>query len=253
MQLQVQTRATWPARDDRRTVLVWLTAFWIFIGVGFGLDLHNYFHESPPVPRIVHVHAVVTTLWLLVVTALVLLVEAGNVKLHRLLGWFAAGFTVVLVVIAPWSELSWQALNLHTPGSLPPQFLSIAFAEILSLIILLPYGILLRKNLAAHRRIMMLAVIAISGAGFSRMLSLFAPAPTSFLGTYLFYEGGTVLILLAMFLWDWKRNRVMKQFLQGAVVLVGVGVSATGLYFNPAWQSVSTAWLEAWVRHGWIH
>ena len=249
----MHTRATWPARDDRRTVLVWLAVFWIFIGVGFGFDLHNYFHESPPVPIIVHVHAVVTTLWLLVVTALVLLVEAGNVKLHRLLGWYVAGFTVVLVVVAPWSELSWQALNLHTPGSLPPQFLSLAFAEIVSLVILLSYGILLRQNLAAHRRVMMLAVIAISGAGFSRMLVLFGLVPAGFLGTYLFYEGGSVLILAAMFLWDWKRNRVMKQFVQGALVIVGVEVAATGLYFNPTWQSISTGWLEAWVRNGWIH
>ncbi len=251
--MQVHTRASWPSRDDRRTVLVWLTVFWIFIGVGFGFDLHNYFHESPPVPIIVHVHAVVTTLWLLVITALILLVEAGNVKLHRLLGWYAAGFTVVLVVVAPWSELSWQALNLHTPGSLPPQFLSLAFAEIVSLVILLSYGILLRGNLAAHRRVMMLAVFAISGAGFARLLILFNLAPTGFLGTYLFYEGGNVLILLAMFFVDWKRNRVMKQFIQGALLLVGVGVAATGLYFNPGWISLSTGWLEAWARHGWIH
>ena len=251
--MQVHTRASWPARDDRRVALVWLTLFWIFVGVGFGFDLHNYFHESPPVPRIVHVHAVVTTLWLFCITALILLVEAGNVKLHRLLGWYAAGFTVVLVVVAPWSELSWQALNLHTPGSLPPQFLSIAFVEVLSLVILLPYGILLRHNLAAHRRVMMLAVIAISGAGFSRMVGLFAPAPTGFLGTYLFYEGGNVLIILVMFLWDWKRNRVMKQFIQGALLLVGLGLAGTCLYFNPTWQAISRGWLEAWVRNGWIH
>lgn len=135
----MHTRASWPARDDRRTAFVWLTAFWIIIGVGFGFDLHNYLHESPPVPTIVHFHAVATTLWLLVVTALVLLVEAGNVKLHRLLGWFAAGFAVIVVVIAPLSELSWQALNLYTPGALPPQFLSIAFAGVIGLLLLLPY------------------------------------------------------------------------------------------------------------------
>jgi polyferredoxin len=99
--MHVHTRASWPARDDRRTAFVWLTAFWIFIGVGFGFDLHNYFHESPPVPTIVHFHAVATTLWLLLVTSLVLLVEGGNVKLHRLLGWFVAGFAAIVVVIAP--------------------------------------------------------------------------------------------------------------------------------------------------------
>ena len=111
-------------------------------------------------------------------------------------------------------------------------------------------GSFLRKNLAAHRRVMMLAVIAITGAGFSRLLSLFSLAPAGFLGTYLFYEGGSVLIILIMFLLDWRRNRVMKQFVQGTLVLVSVGVASTGIYFNPSWQALSTAWLEAWVRHG---
>jgi len=249
----VHTRASWPARDDRRTAFVWLTAFWIIIGIGFGFDLHNYLHESPPVPTIVHFHAVATTLWLLLVTVLVLLVEVGNVKLHRLLGWFAAGFAVIVVVIAPLSELSWQALNLNTPGALPPQFLSIAFAGVFGLLLLLPYGILLRRNPAAHRRVMMLAAIAMSDAGFSRMVSLVAPAPTSFLGTYLFYEGGNLILVLFMFLWDWKRDRVMKQFVQAALLLVGIEVAGTCLYFNPTWQSISRGWLEAWVRHGWIH
>ena len=126
--MQVHTTGSWPARSDRRAALVWLAIFWIIVGVGFGFDLHNYFHEQPPVPFIVHVHAIATTLWLLVVTTLIFMVETGNVKMHRTFGWFVAGYAPVVVFIAVWAELSWQALNLHTPGALPPQFLSIAFS-----------------------------------------------------------------------------------------------------------------------------
>jgi hypothetical protein len=135
--------------------------FWIFVGVGFGFDLHNYLQEQPPVPTIVHVHAIATTLWLLTATALVLMVETGNVRFHRRLGWFAAGYAALIVVIAPWSELSWQALNLHTPGALPPQFLSIAFSGVLCMAVLLPWGVLMRRNSAAHRRVLILATICI--------------------------------------------------------------------------------------------
>ena len=49
--MHIHTTATWPAREDRRAALVWLAIFWIFVGVGFGFDLHNYFHEQPPVPK----------------------------------------------------------------------------------------------------------------------------------------------------------------------------------------------------------
>ena len=99
--MHIHTTASWPAREDRRAALVWLAIFWIFVGVGFGFDLHNYFHEQPPVPKIVHVHAIATTLWLLTATALVLMVETGNVRFHRRFGWFAAGYAALIIVIAP--------------------------------------------------------------------------------------------------------------------------------------------------------
>jgi hypothetical protein len=247
--VSIHTTASWPARDDRRTALAWLGLFWIFVGVGFGFDLHNYLHEQPPVPRIVHIHAIATTLWLLLATALVLMVETSNVRFHRRLGWFAAGYAALVVVIAPWSELSWQALNLRTPGALPPAFLSIAFSGVFCMMVLLPWGILLRRNSAAHRRILILATICISDAGFSRLMGLFLPAPTTFLGTYLFYEGGNLLLIVLMLLWDWKRDRMMKQFLWGAGLVTAVGLAATGLYFNPAWQQISRSWLESWARN----
>jgi uncharacterized membrane protein YwzB len=247
--VHIRTTATWPAREDRRAALVWLAIFWIFVGVGFGFDLHNYFHEQPPVPKIVHVHAIATTLWLLTATALVLMVETGNVRLHRLFGWFAAGYAALVIVIAPCSELSWQALNLKTPGTLPPQFLSIAFSGVICMAVLLPCGILLRRNSAAHRRVLILATICISDAGFSRMVDLFLPEPTSFLGTYLFYEGGTLLLIVLIFLWDWKRDRIMKQFLWAASLVIGVTLAGTGLYFNETWKVISRSWLESWARH----
>lgn len=247
--MYVHTTASWPAREDRRAALAWLAIFWIFVGVGFGFDLHNYLREHPPVPTIVHVHAVATTLWLLTATALVLLVETGNVRFHRRIGWFAAGYAALVIVIAPWSELSWQALNLQTPGALPPQFLSIAFSGVVCMAALLACGLLMRRNPAAHRRLLILATITISDAGFSRMLGLFLPAPSSFLGTYLFYEGGNLLLIVLMFLWDWKRNRVMKQFLWASSLVIVVGLAATGLYFNDTWKGISRAWLESWARH----
>lgn len=247
--MDIHSFASWPAREDRRAALFWLAIFWTFVGVGFGFDLRNYLHEQPAVPTIVHVHAVATTGWLLIATALVLLVETGNVGFHRRFGWFAAGYAALVLVIAPWSELSWQALNLPTPGALPPQFLSIAFSGVVCMAVLLPWGVLMRRNTAAHRRVLMLATICISDAGFSRMAGLLRPAPTTFLGTYLFYEGGNLFLIVLMFLWDWKRNRIMKQFLWGASLVIAVGLTATSLYFNETWKSITRLWLEAWARH----
>jgi hypothetical protein len=52
-----------------------------------------------------------------------------------------------------------------------------------------------------------------------------------------------------MFLWDWKRNRVMKQFLVASLLVIATGLTATGLYFNSTWQTISRGWLEWWALH----
>jgi hypothetical protein len=80
-------------------------------------------------------------------------------------------------------------------------------------------------------------------------MALFLPAPTTFWGTYLFYEGGTLLIILLILLWDLKNNRVMKQFLQAAALVITIGLTGTWLFFNATWQAITTGWLEAWPRH----
>ena len=113
--------------------------------------------------------------------------------------------------------------------------------------VLLPWGVLMRRNSAAHRRVLILVMICISDAGFSRMVSLFLPPPTTFIGTYLFYEGGNLFLILLMLFWDWKRNRIMRQFLWGAFLIVAVGLTATGFYFNGTWKALSRSWLESWA------
>ena len=150
--------------------LVWLAIFWTFVGVGFlGFDLHNYLHEQPAVPTIVHIHAIATTIWLLTATALVLLVETGNVRWHRSLGWFAAGYAALCGCdCASESELSWQALNLKTPGALPPAipFLSLSSGSPLHGRAAAMWRALMRRNSAAHRRVLILADYLHQRCGF---------------------------------------------------------------------------------------
>lgn len=53
------------------------------------------------------------------------------------------------------------------------QFVSIAFSGVVCMALPLLWGILLRRNSAAHRRVLILATICISEAGFSRIVRLF--------------------------------------------------------------------------------
>jgi hypothetical protein len=83
------TRATWSAREDRIPALVWLALIWFGIIAGFGVDMPRFLHESPPPAPVVGFHAVAFTVWLLLLSAQVLLVVGDRVALHRSLGWRA--------------------------------------------------------------------------------------------------------------------------------------------------------------------
>jgi hypothetical protein len=71
---------------------VWLGILWVGMIAGFGVDIPRYLRENPPSPEVVHVHAMVFSTWLLLLTAQVLLVLRDRVSWHRKLGLFAAGW-----------------------------------------------------------------------------------------------------------------------------------------------------------------
>lgn len=245
--MQLHARATWSAREDRRITLLWLGLFLAIVLLGFGFDFTNYLHEKPAVPKVVHVHAAITTIWLVILTTQVLLVEVENVKLHRRLGWFAAGWAALLIFFAAWGELSWEATNLHTPGD-TPAFLSISMGGLLVFAVLITWGILLRKNVAAHRRIILLANLSIASAGFLRLIQIFVKAPVSPVSEYFYFYTATIFIALLMFLWDWKKNRVMRQFVIGIVFVVSVQVVSIVLFQYPGWRNFAENLVAAWGR-----
>ncbi len=241
--------ATWSTREDRKASLVWLGLIWVGMFLGFGFDLKRYFHESPAAPTIVHIHAVVFTIWLLLLTSLVLLVENEKVQVHRKLGWFAGGWACLMTVLGPWAILASMAVNLNHPDLIPPPFLSIAFSNSLLFAALTGVGVLLRRNSAAHKRIMILATAAMADPGFSRFTGYLWPAePHSPIVWYFYTYYGDLLLILLIFLWDWKKGRVMKQYVYAASAVLLIEFMAVGLYFWEPWKVFTRNLIETWAR-----
>lgn len=243
--MQLHTRANWSGREDRRAAVVWLGLLWIGMLAGFGMDVRRYLHEDPAAPAIVNFHAVVYTIWMFVLTALVVLVEQNQVKIHRTLGWFAAGWVVLMAVVGPWAILSSQAVNLHNPALSSPQFLSVALSNVLCFVGLVICGILLRKNMAAHRRLMILSTAAMADPGFSRITGMLLPEPHSIPLWYFSIYWGDFLIIALIFLWDWKKGRVMKQYVMAASAVLVAEITASCLYFWGPWAAVTRSWLRS--------
>jgi hypothetical protein len=244
------TRAAWSGRDDRRSFAVWLALLWLGILAGFGVDLSRFFREAPPAPLVVDVHAAVFTGWMLLLTAQVLLVLGNRVALHRRLGWLLAGWAGLMLILGPWAALASQTVVIPGPNYDPP-FLSVQFGGVTAFFLLLIWGIVLRGNPAAHKRIMIVSSVALVDAGYNRFIEwLIGPTmPQSRLVWYLWAFYGNIAIVASMAAWDWWRGRLMKQFALAAAGLLAWEGMEDLLYHWGPWKTFTTGLIAAWARH----
>ncbi len=248
--IMLHTRGNWSPREDRVPSAVWLAILWAGMIAGFGMDLPRYLHQKPPAPTIVHVHAAVFTVWMLLLTSQVLLVLRDRVAFHRKLGVFAVGWACLMAFMGPAAFVSVvaQAAKLH--GPFPYPFLSVHFADIGGFLVLLVWGIALRKNPAAHKRMMILSTVSLADPGFNRFIGYVVPAePQSVLVWFLYAFYGNILLIVLMLAWDWWRGRIMRSFVVGAAGLLAAEYVASFLYFWKPWQTLTVGWVATWARH----
>lgn len=242
------TRGTWNAREDRLPSLVWLAFIWFGMIAGFGTDMRRFLHESPPASWVVHVHAFVFTIWLLLLTAQVLLVVGNQVAVHRRLGWFAAIWICPMAILGTWAAMAAKAPVPTGPAS--PQFLSLQMGALLAFLALTVWGVTLRKNAAAHKRIMILATVAILDPGYGRLDAWIWPnEPNSTLVWFFWNYGANVLLLGVMISWDLWRGRLMKQFVAAAAGLLATEYLQVLLYHWGPWKVFTRRLVEAWALH----
>ncbi|MGD0648864.1 MAG: hypothetical protein ABR971_12820 [Acidobacteriaceae bacterium] len=242
-------RGTWSARDDRAPSAVWLGLLWLGMILGFGFDFSRFLHESPPAPRILYVHAVVFTGWMLLLTTQVLLVLGDRIAWHRKLGWFLAGWACLMVILGPWAAMASQASTLNTPFS-DPAFLSVNIVSMSTFTLVLAWGIALRKNPAAHRRMMILTTVAICDPGFGRFSGYLWPHESNSAIVWFFYTFyGNFLLVSLMAAWDWHRNRLIRSFVFAASGLIAAEAAASALYFWGPWKALTLSWVQLWAKH----
>lgn len=239
--------AVLPPRTDRNAYVVWMAVIWAAMLAGFGLDFRRYLGETPPPPAILHIHAAVYVFWLVLVSIQILLVQNGNIRLHMRLGWATAIVSAAMVPLGLVAALVDQARQAGHPDY-APQFLALEFEEMFAFSMCIVAGLLARRNLAEHKRWMILSAVAISDAGFARIwtVGIDRTFPGPF-GWWLEYFWGITLLLIAMLAWDWFRHkRVMRSVVLGAALLWSGELATTILNFSPAWKSSMAALVRMW-------
>ena len=251
MQTSIAAGGAWNPRSDRKAYIVWMAVVWAAVLAGFGLDVTRYLGEAPPPPTILHLHAGVYVCWMALVTAQIFLVETGDIRRHKTLGWATAIVSAVMVPLGIAAALVDQARQVGHPDY-APQFLALEFEEMFAFSTFIIAGLLWRKDPAAHKRLMILSAVAISDAGFARIwLMGIKVAPPGPFGWWMQYFWGIALLLISMMAWDlWRRRRIHPAVLFGAAVLWGGQIVVTALNFSPGWKTAMVSLVRAWGYTG---
>jgi hypothetical protein len=135
----------------------------------------------------------------------------------------------------------------HGPG--PDPFMCVQLLDISSFLVLLAIGISLRRNPAAHKRLMILSSAALASPGFSRFLGYVYPAnPTTSLLFLVNVYYGNILLIVLMLGWDLYRGRLIRSHVIASIALFVCLCLNSFLFFWPPWSDLTFRWITAWAK-----
>lgn len=230
-----------------------LVAVWAAILSGFVYNnLKKYFAGQLTYPWVVHIHAAFFVGWLLLFTAQIALVRRGDLATHRRLGALGMWLAPVMVILGVSTAIVTERLKFGTLVS-DPRFLSVMFADMLIFGGLVVAAMRMRNQTAAHKRLMLIATLVITDAGFGRWLS---PMIGQWTGQTNYWEfqklsagawpfirfqflpAYTLIALVGAF--DLvTRRRFHPAYVRALEWCVPVHLLALWLYYQPFWQSIA--------------
>jgi hypothetical protein len=220
------------------TVAILITVFAGFAPTYF---LKGHFNGSPLTP-LVHLHGIIFSSWMVLLLVQTTLVAAGRVRIHMSLGLAGAVVAALMVLIGTATAIKAAAMGHSPPGAPPPLvFLVIPLGEMVTFPILVGCGFYFRRRPDVHKRLMLLASIAILSAAVARLPFEYLKAgPPAFFGT-------TDLFLLPCLLYDLvSRRRPHPATVLGGLFIVGSQVLRLMIGGTQVWHDFAT-WLTKWA------
>lgn len=221
--------------DERRVYTFGAIAALIVLFVGFAPSYFlKGFFGGPELSSLKHVHGVVMTAWFILFLVQVRLVATGHTALHRKVGVFGAALAIVVLTMGLSAGIaSARAGVTPMPEITPLQFLVMPIGEMVVFGTLFGVAIAMRKRSAYHKRLMLLASLAMLTPAFARLVT----------GGPLVFYGLTDGVILGCIAYDKLKNRrVHPAFIGGLVFIVVVQFGRLALSQTPQWTAFAK-WL----------
>ncbi len=197
------------------SVMGLLIAATVFVGFSASFYLRGV--TPLPLAPLLVVHGIVFTTFVLLFIVQAFFIATDRIKIHQRLGWFGAALALLMVSLGVLAAI--QALRLGRapiPGLDPRSFFVVPMGDMAMFCLLLGAGIWFRASGETHRRLMLLALIAIITAAIARIPVHFIQTggPPVFFGlTDLFIFAGLAFDLIT-------RRKIHPAFIWGGLALI---------------------------------
>lgn len=222
-------------RHDRKFYSGIAIAMALAVVIGFG---PTYYLRSPAVTitgaaatPVVHAHAAAFTAWVLLFIVQTALVATHRVQVHRKLGIAGGVLAVAMIVFGLNIAITGAARGVAPPGIGPLEFLAIPFFDMVAFAALVGAALWYRRNKEAHKRLMLVAYVALMAAPMARFPGVLPLGPLAFYGL-------AFIFLFAGVIYDWvSRRRVHPAYVWGGGLLVLSVPLRLALSGTAAWKS----------------
>ena len=190
------------------------------------------FTAQPPLAPLLHLHGILFSAWVALFVAQTSLVATRRTAIHRRLGLTALALVPAMAVVGLVAAQSAAARGVTPPGGPPPLiFLVIPVADIVVFTAFAALGFSLRRHLAAHKRLMLLATIALLPPATGRIAMMSGQG-------LLFMFIATDAFIVAMLLYDrWARGKFHPASVWGGLFLIASQPIRLALASTAAWMT----------------
>ncbi|QHW00145.1 hypothetical protein [Spirosoma endbachense] len=211
-----QNPAIQSTRRDRYFFVVMAVLFPILVLLGFVPDYQVILSGEVKVHWFTHVHGAIMTAWLGVFLMQSVLAVRGKLALHRKLGLLSVGLGVLVWLTM--GIVTFRALIGNNPPMADGQF-DILFIQLYGMLlfgVFFTWGILVRKNGASHKRLLLLATLVIMQAAIDRIR--FLPGiQAGVFPRFLYLDA----LLIPLFIYDWLMFRRIHTITGLGLLLIG--------------------------------
>jgi len=214
----------------------------ITVVAGFGPTYYFAGLYRAPLPStIIHIHGAVFSCWILLLITQTSLVSAGRVDIHRRLGIAGFALACLMVIVGLLAASNALARN-FPPGRDALAFFIVPFTDMIVFPVLIGFAFRARSNPPVHKRIIMVATVALMTAPIARLpiAWLHRKPPMAHLASYLF-----LLLIIAYDLWSTRK--LQRATIWAAAFLVFLQQISAPISRTAAWHAFA-AWVQSVAR-----